>query len=268
MRRHPAYRRVTSSDSDLLHWLRYTPALARGADPAHALSRINRGWPAAGVSSEAGGVSNYVECSDAQDLVRVFGRSVNTVVWHRARVATIEDYVATDAFRNEFGQGTLQVLEPSDMAKFVYPDASCGRELFLSDLGLLTQMYFDLLGCPRVGMRIEVLRHAMCPRFHVDRVGIRMLCTYLGPGTECVEDTGDGQTQRDPRLVSSSSEGDPSVALNPPATVHRVPPFAVTLLKGEAWQDNEEHGAIHRSPPMADTESYRVLAVFDGIWAD
>ncbi|MEF8706149.1 MAG: DUF1826 domain-containing protein [Candidatus Accumulibacter sp. UW27] len=36
-------------------------------------------------------------------------------------------------------------------------------------------------------MRLDVVRQAMCPRLHVDRVGIRLLCTYRCPGTEWVE---------------------------------------------------------------------------------
>ena len=39
-----------------------------------------------------------------------------------------------------------------------------------------------------VGLRLEIIERAMCPRFHVDHVGIRMLCTYRGPGTEWLDD--------------------------------------------------------------------------------
>ena len=31
---------------------------------------------------------------------------------------------------------------------------------------------------------IEVLDRAMCPRWHVDRVGLRLLSTWVGPATE------------------------------------------------------------------------------------
>ena len=50
------------------------------------------------------------------------------------------------------------------------------------DLDGLAELYVDLLGGDAVGLRLEVIECAMCPRFHVDHVGIRMLCTFCGPG--------------------------------------------------------------------------------------
>ena len=33
-------------------------------------------------------------------------------------------------------------------------------------------------------IKLEVITERMCPKFHVDRVPMRLLCTYVGPGTE------------------------------------------------------------------------------------
>ena len=35
-----------------------------------------------------------------------------------------------------------------------------------------------------VGLRLTALGHAMCPRFHVDRVPCRLATTYFGSATE------------------------------------------------------------------------------------
>jgi len=34
------------------------------------------------------------------------------------------------------------------------------------------------------GTRITTLDRAMCPRFHVDRVPVRLIVTWGGPGTQ------------------------------------------------------------------------------------
>jgi hypothetical protein len=44
-------------------------------------------------------------------------------------------------------------------------------------------MYQCLFEPEAIGLRIHVLADTMCPRFHVDRVPVRLLCTYRGPGT-------------------------------------------------------------------------------------
>ena len=33
-------------------------------------------------------------------------------------------------------------------------------------------------------MRLVSTSAPMCPRFHTDHVGVRLICTYVGPGTE------------------------------------------------------------------------------------
>jgi len=63
-----------------------------------------------------------------------------------------------------------------------------GRNALADDIYQLSVLYHDLPGCSMAGLRLEVLHNAMCPRFHVDRTGIRMTCTYLGPGTEWIDD--------------------------------------------------------------------------------
>ncbi len=40
------------------------------------------------------------------------------------------------------------------------------------------------LGARRVGLRLRVLDKAMCPRFHVDHVPVRLITTYAGVGSE------------------------------------------------------------------------------------
>ena len=123
------------------------------------------------------------------------------------------------------------------------------------ELALLLELYGDLLGCAAIGLRIERLERAMCPRWHVDRTGIRMLCTWCGPGTEWLDAPG-----IDPRNLSGSAAGAPATG--------QARPFDIVLLKGTAWQGNVAGGAIHRSPMVAPGSEPRILVALDALWDD
>ncbi len=121
------------------------------------------------------------------------------------------------------------------------------------ELAFLLELYGDLLGCEAIGLRIECPERAMCPRWHVDRTGIRLLCTWCGPGTEWLDD---------PRI---DPLGLPGSAVGAPAT-GQARPFDILLLKGSAWQGNAAGGAIHRSPQVAPDSGPRILVALDALW--
>ena len=83
-------------------------------------------------------------------------------------------------------------------------------------------------------------------RFHVDRVGVRMLVTYTGPGTQWLP-----HEHVDRRWLGSAGQDRPDEEnglMKSGAEVQQVNPFDVVLLKGEAWPGAERFGAVHRSP--------------------
>ena len=132
--------------------------------------------------------------------------------------------------------------------------AIAGRSALQDELAFLVEVYGDLLGCPAVGLRIERLTRAMCPLWHVDRTGIRLLCTWSGPGTQWLAD---------PALDRASL---------PEGAMHRDPsgqagPWDILLLKGSAWQGNQGLGAIHRSPPVSPENGARWLVALDALWS-
>jgi len=82
----------------------------------------------------------------------------------------------------------IETLEPRHLVTFdALPDGE-GRQLLVEDIALLTEIFCDLLSCPTVGLRGARIDNAMCPKWHIDRVPIRLLCTYEGPGTEWLDD--------------------------------------------------------------------------------
>ncbi|WP_119394754.1 DUF1826 domain-containing protein [Salinibius halmophilus] len=100
------------------------------------------------------------------------------------------------------------------------------------DIWLLADMYSSLFELENIGVRLQPLERAMCPKFHCDRVPVRLITTYGGPGTEFMH-----------QPVKQIHSGD------------------VALLKGTAWEGNEENGVIHRSPAVANDEFRLVLTL-------
>lgn len=121
------------------------------------------------------------------------------------------------------------------------------REHFISDVTFLAEMFACLFGMEEVGIRLSLLKEAMCPRFHVDKIGARMVCTYAGAGTQWLS-------------ASSVSRSDSGIRVLPPAEGHsdlstdqnemanHVPAGTVALMKGDMWPGAEGNGLVHRSP--------------------
>ena len=88
------------------------------------------------------------------------------------------------------------------------------------------------------------------------RVGLRLLCTWIGEGTEWLahEDV--------IRKRLGHQPGGWGEVKKSRAKVHRMEPFAVGVLKGEGWPGNIGRGAVHRSPAPA---TWRVFVSLDAL---
>jgi len=197
-------------------------------------------------------------------LIRIFDPGVQIAWFERPPVPVIAEYL--QAVVGRLGSGrSLVARADADLPDLELPEHA-GREALLSEIGWLTRVYTDLLGCPSAALRIEVLERPMCPRFHVDRTGIRLVCTLRGPGTEWLHDGWADRSRLGPGSRGLADED--SGLMLPGAEVERIPTFAVGLLKGSLWQDNADRGAIHRSPQIPTSEGPRVMLSLDAIWDD
>lgn len=195
-------------------------------------------------------------------LTRIFDPQIQLAQWRRPVDTVIADWL--EAHADDLGSGFRQTLSPGQTPDLGRLPAGAGRDALAVDVALLAEMLGELLDAPNIGLRLEFVRQAMCPRLHVDRVGIRLLCSYRGPGTEWVEDT-----SVDRRFLGAASGGQPDALSGLLLAGHRIeaiPPFAVALLKGSLWQGNDGRGIVHRSPAIAADEAPRVLLAMDAGW--
>ncbi|MFJ2983773.1 MULTISPECIES: DUF1826 domain-containing protein [unclassified Pseudomonas] len=185
-------------------------------------------------------------------LTEIFKDGVNLAVWQRRLPAQVEDFAALLV---SLGQplADQRVLDVNEQETPLLPGLLAeaadlqGYESFVADVRWLVSAYTCLLGARRVGLRLRILQGAMCPRFHVDNVPVRLLTSYVGPGSEWLEE---GAIDRVGLHLAAA----------PVDNIQRLQTGDVAVLKGEKWLGNEGAGLVHRSPP---SQARRLLLSLD-----
>ena len=118
----------------------------------------------------------------------------------------------------------------------LFPDAhaGCPSRILARDIRDLAALYGRLAGTDIVDLRLEEIEHDACWRFHLDAVKLRLVTTYLGPGTELVPSAHAGRALRLQRRYDGP-------------IVH-IPTGSVALFKGA--QAGPSPGIVHRSPAV------------------
>jgi len=104
-----------------------------------------------------------------------------------------------------------------------------------------------------------VVSDDQCRKFHVDAVRLRLVTTYVGPGTEWVPgEAVDREALA--RLIPCPAEA--NAAIVPVASaIHRAEAGHVLVLKGSRHENAAGGGAVHRSPPIEHRGALRVALV-------
>ncbi|MBA4144035.1 MAG: DUF1826 domain-containing protein [Nitrosospira sp.] len=202
--------------------------------------------------------------NDPAELIHIFHPFTQVALWRRSVNTVIETYLHHGLANNLFGSGFRTITHsPSALALDLFPDLP-GREVLLEDVRLIAEIYTDLLGCDEIALRFEVLDGVMCPRFHVDRTGIRLVCTYRGAGTEWINDELVDRGKLGPGYLGLPDKA--SGLFDERTAIESAGLFDLVLFKGSLWQGNSHRGSIHRSPAVATAER-RVLLVMDAVWS-
>jgi len=127
-----------------------------------------------------------------------------------------------------------------------------GQAAFLADVAWLVRAYACLLDARRIGLRLRALDGAMCPRFHVDHVPLRLITSYAGPGSQWLAEG----------ALSRQLLGGAQALPKEGAMIEQIGCGHVALVKGERWVGNEGRGLIHRSPALPAGER-RLLLTLD-----
>ncbi|PCC97534.1 DUF1826 domain-containing protein [Halopseudomonas pelagia] len=205
-----------------------------------------------------------VEGKTVESLLEILRDDVNLAVWQRQVDPVVSQFgqtlLVSGRVLAETCTWTAKDAEHSDIAKlprFAQGVADIpGYAEFVADVGYLVSLFACLLDARAVGVRLRTLDKAMCPRWHVDKVAVRLITSYVGPGSEWLTE------QDSPRQQLGGPAAD---SCNDDVAARAFACGEVALLKGERWHGNEGRGLVHRSPRLP-LGQRRLLLTLD--WLD
>ncbi|MEM7741284.1 MAG: DUF1826 domain-containing protein [Pseudomonadota bacterium] len=180
------------------------------------------------------------------ELDAVFDESIDGVLVKRSIPAFVQS--ALNAVSLDPAMGGRFCLPPSGVAACINEilsnrgiTLSTAKRWIAGDAQSLAVQLARILCVDDVLLRVEVVNDNACRKFHRDAIRARLICTYIGPGTEYGAEAG-------------ASEPDP---------IETVPTGCPILLKGKAWRGSSPSTLLHRSPPIEGTETSRLVVVID-----
>lgn len=188
-------------------------------------------------------------------LSEILEDGVNLALWQRQLPLHIAEFGALLVALNEpLAESLVIELNSEDAEPNLRGLAPSYRDLegyegFIADVSWLVSAFACLLGAKRIGVRLRLLDKAMCPRFHVDHVPVRLITTYAGIGSQWLR-----EGVMDRRKLSQSDA-------EPSQRIEQIQCGEVALLKGTKWHGNEDHGLIHRSPALKADERRLILTL-------
>ncbi len=192
-------------------------------------------------------------------LADIYRENINIAIWQRELSDELRNAAAQFASANPSFVSSMTVSPESALSSVSQALGTDDQGELSKSIAELVEMFCDLLGVERAGLRFGVLDSAMCPRFHVDRVPCRLVTTYGGPGTEWLQH----------QAVDRSKLGMGSLGLSDlesglfksPQEIEQLNCGDVALLKGELWEGNEDAGLVHRSPSVASGDLRLLLSL-------
>ena len=186
-------------------------------------------------------ISDDVSC-----LPEIYQDDVNMAIWNRALDPLLRASVTRLVMIDPSFQIGLMTTPRSAYKSLIKALPDSNTDVLAEDITCLVDMFSCLFEVEHVGLRLTVLRGAMCPRFHVDKVPCRLISTYVGPGTQWLEHQTVDRSKLGPSACPESDHQRGTYTSEQDIRV--VQSGAVSLLKGEAWDGNEGAGLVHRSP--------------------
>ncbi|TBN50182.1 DUF1826 domain-containing protein [Pseudomonas sp. BGI-2] len=202
-------------------------------------------------------VVHQVQGDTPKTLARILDDGVNLAIWQRQLPAHIDDFGRLLLSLNEpLAESLVLELPEDDAEPNLHGLASGFSDLegyaaFIADVSWLVSAFACLVGAKRIGLRVRVLDKAMCPRFHVDHVPVRLITTYSGIGSQWLKEG----------VMDRRQLGKPEAEPTDDSLIENIASGEVALLKGEKWHGNEGFGLIHRSPQPAPGERRLILTL-------
>jgi hypothetical protein len=200
----------------------------------------------------------------SEDVLRLILKDeTNVALWKRSVRRELLDWGATlkwchvDPFEVEILDGELDAFSgrlTDEVERWSTVSPQLNRWV-IADMRSTVSLYMSVTGARRVGVRIAPVDTDMCRLFHVDHNLLRLLCTYVGEGTQWLandnvrrENLGNPAGLNDKIVIDSKR-------------IYQADTLDVLVLKGGRWPFIPRGGAVHRSPPLSPGEKRLLLRV-------
>lgn len=191
----------------------------------------------------------------------IFDDDKNITIWQRDLSTDIENCVGTLVESHNNFQTSLIAKPENIFKKLIETEKELNNAKALcKDIAEIVEMFCILLNFEQVGLRLATLDRAMCPRFHVDMVPCRLVCTYHGVGSEWLPHDKVDRTKLG-RGNNGLADEESGIFQNP-QDINQLKAGHVAILKGELWEGNAGAGLVHRSPQVPDGNN-RLLLTLD-----
>ena len=196
-----------------------------------------------------GSVTAKVALVDEKEgLVHLFDGNTAGVIWRRRMQERVQSWLdvlpveqlPTGRIVLPVSQVRSAVTELMNISEM--PDCA-ERQLLLDDICLLAHEFDELFAPTYLRLRFDVVTTNKCPKFHIDYVAARLLCTYRGVGTEY-------------SFLDDQQR---------PAEIFPTPNGAVIVFRGTKWPTDCANNLVHRSPEINDVNETRLLFVIDPV---
>lgn len=208
------------------------------------------------------GSATVITATKPAGLAAIHRSSVNLALWTRRLPADLADDAGWSAAEPFSSEHRIE-MGPINMRRRIAQllDAAglppgAGRPLLASNMARLVRLFAALSGFSQINLRLELLDHDACRLFHCDLKGLRLLCTYYGPGTDWLP-----EDAVDRRALGGGCN---RAICRDPGRIKRLATGTVGLFKGEAHPGNAGRGIVHRSPPIAKEGLRRLVLCLDG----
>ncbi|ALM53642.1 DUF1826 domain-containing protein [Halomonas huangheensis] len=207
---------------------------------------------------DGGSFEHWAIAGEVDVLPRIFEDYINIAVMRRG----LSEALASSAMAQCQTQRAWQIawlgqpgaeLKADLLRQLPDPEAA---EILVEDIQTLAEAMACLFETDSVGIRLRLLDAAMCPRFHCDNLPVRLVTTYVGPGSEWLPEAGINRAG-----LGAPSSDKPEV-LRDPQAIQQLQSGDLALLKGSGWIGNEASGLVHRSPALVSGQK-RLLVTMD-----
>ncbi|KAF0102742.1 MAG: hypothetical protein FD144_2472 [Rhodospirillaceae bacterium] len=198
-----------------------------------------------------------VESPDDAVLHRIAEGDVALAIWHRPQAAGLAAWL--DSLPAErlpeghfIGPAACVPARLASLCDLVDLADSPERRALIDDIAGLARCFAARTGSPDVDLRLEVIAHDACWRFHRDHVGYRLNATYRGPGTQWLPLDHAARALKTQRRYRGP--------------LNEFPRFAAGLFKGVVRAGTE--AIVHRSPPVAASGQTRLFLCLNEVHDD